>query len=135
MIPRRRSKPRRKIQRIPARPSAWLGAPETNDVSVIALREGMAADMVLRLLRADFRTADYPRYLKTPHWVRTREEMERHYTQAGLFGDSCRVCGRTAEVWHHVPGLGAYQALFREKPCHLTPLCQRCHRIFEKRGR
>ena len=73
--------------------------------------------------RYEFST--YPQYLKSDHWITTREKLLDFVTR-------CQVCGDRAEVFHiHHAN---YENLWEEKPEDLIVVCPECHEFIHKRN-
>ena len=121
---KRRARKRRRVRRLPPRTIQ----PVTTDVAEIMEREGLPRDVVERLLWGTHAPKDRERYYRTPHWRATCDAAYEYH------GHACRLCGREATQVHHVAGLGAYQAMFRETMEMVTPLCNICHKR-HSRGR
>jgi len=80
-----------------------------------------ATPMTWRELR-DLARDDYPAYLRTPHWQRTRRTavLESLWTC-----QECDARGWNVELQvHHL----TYKRLGRERPRDLRVLCENCHR-------
>ena len=74
---------------------------------------------------------DYAAYLRTDHWASLKKRAVEWWTEFLGGRLLCLICERRATVWHHVPS--GYRNLFREDVArHLRPLCQACHKRYEK---
>jgi len=87
-------------------------------------KQGLAPDVILRLLSGTHTAEDRAKYYRTP-WFRAL--TERAVEETGC----CVLCGReTGLLWHHNPN--GYKHMFREDLLRDGALtCKRCHRRHE----
>jgi hypothetical protein len=95
---------------------------------MLAFKQGLDREQVLRLLSGDWTKGDYKQYLQTGHWEQTKNATLK------FMGASCCLCDSTNGLQvHHRPS--GYHNLFNEKPIkHLVVLCTRCHRQVHRKS-
>jgi hypothetical protein len=98
------------------------------DTVAEAVRSGEISD---RVLKSDIvivlKHMNYQEYLKTPHWLSTREKarIRAH--------NRCQICNsdeRQLQVHHRT-----YERRGEELPEDLIVLCDECHKIFHENGK
>ena len=91
-----------------------------------AKEQGIAPDVFLRLLSADYSADDYRRYNKTQWFIELKQKALEH------FGGGCLGCMQPATTIQHPPR--SYKKLWREDFTRdVFPICQRCNRKLRRR--